>query len=62
MRQADLNRVKRAKDHLKAAITQLKSIMWVHTSEMEDTLINKSREVIVDADRYLDDILNIQDK
>lgn len=62
MRQADINRVKRAKEHLKAAATILSSIKWEKTTLMESELIQKSKDEMRDADGYLDDILNIQGK
>lgn len=62
MRQADINRVNRAKQHLNAAITQLNSIQWIHVSNIEDSLKMRAKEMIGDADSILDDILNIQGK
>ena len=62
MRQADINRVNRAKEHLLAALTQLDSIKWVHISNKEDCLRMQAKDIIKDADGYLNDIINIQDK
>lgn len=59
MRPADINRVKRAKEHLKAAATVLSSIKWENTTLMESELIQKSKDEMRDADGYLDDIINI---
>lgn len=62
MRQADINRVNKAKYHLKASTTILSSIKWEHRSNMEDQFIQKSKQHIKSADLYLDDIINIQDQ
>lgn len=62
MRQADINRVNKAKYHLKAATTILSSIKWENRSNMEDHCIQESKHHIKSADLYLDDIINIQDQ
>ena len=59
MRQADINRVYKAKEKLQAAFGKLADIPWLHTNEFESNLIQKARATLVDADRYLDDIINI---
>lgn len=61
MRQADINRVKKAKEHLKAALTLLTNIKWEHTSFNEDYFINQAKDTIRNADGHLADIINIQD-
>ena len=38
MRPADINRAKRALDHLEAAMTQLQSIKWENLSSQDYTL------------------------
>ena len=59
MRQADINRVNRAKEHLKAAITQLNSIKWENQTGMEETFISLAKADIKEADSHLNDIINI---
>ena len=60
MRQADINRVKKAKEHLKAAVTILSNIKWENTTMMESHLIMEAKDNIRSADMQLDDITNIQ--
>lgn len=60
MRQADINRVKKAREHLKAATTILSSIKWENLTGMEDMMIIQSKDSIKVADMHLDDIINIQ--
>ena len=62
MRQADINRVKKAKEHLKAATTILTNIKWENTTLMESHLIMEAKDNIRSADIQLDDITNIQEK
>lgn len=62
MRPADINRVKKAREHLKAATTILTSIKWENVSAMEYDFIMQSKVAIRDADGHLADILNIQDR
>lgn len=61
MRQADINRVKKAKEHLKAATILLCNIKWENTTMMESEFIGKTKDSIQDADFHLDDIIKIQD-
>ncbi len=60
MRQPDINRVKRAKEHLKAAITVLSNINWLNTTMIESNFITLAKEDIEEADAHLTDIINIQ--
>ena len=60
MRQPDINRVKRAKEHLKAATTILCNINWLNTSMIESNFITLAKEDIEEADAHLTDIINIQ--
>lgn len=62
MRQADINRVNKAKEHLKAAVTILSNIKWENTTMMESHLIMEAKDNIRSADMQLDDITNIQEK
>lgn len=62
MRQADINRVNRAKEHLKAAVTQLNSIKWENQSITEETFIKNAKDDIRGADAHLDDIITINKK
>lgn len=60
MRQADINRVKRAKEHLKAATTILSSIKWENMKTLEDNFVREAKVSIREADFLLDDIIGIQ--
>ena len=62
MRQADINRVVRAREHLKAATTLLSNIKWENTKGMEDLYLQQAKGSIRDADISLNSILFIQDK
>ena len=61
MRQADINRVNKAREHLKAATTLLSNIKWENVNGMEDLLMIQSKSSIADADRSLEHITKIQD-
>lgn len=61
MRQADINRVRKAREHLKAATSILSNIKWENVNGVEDLLMIQSRTSIADADRSLDHIGKIQD-
>lgn len=60
MRQADINRVNRAKEHLNAATTILSSIKWENMKTLESDFVRKAKESIREADFHLDDIIRIQ--
>ena len=60
MGQADINRVNRAKEHLKAATTILTNIKWENMKTLESDFVRKAKESIQEADFHLDDIINIQ--
>lgn len=60
MRQPDLNRVNKAKEHLKAARTLLDNIRWENTNTMEDHFLAEAKRKMIDAGFPLDDIINIQ--
>ena len=62
MRQADLNRVKKAKEHFKAAVTILNNIKWENINSLESDFLKKCKEWAGVADSYLDDIINIQNR
>ena len=62
MRQADINRVVKAREHLKAATTLLSNIKWENVNGMEDLYLQQSKGSIHDADTSLNSILFIQDK
>ena len=59
MRQPDINRVLKAKQHIKAATALLKNIKWENRSMMEDGFINTAIVYVNTADYSLDDIINI---
>lgn len=61
MRQPDINRVKKAMEHLKAATTILSNIKWENQNSMESYLISETKSQIQDADTTMMDLLNIQD-
>lgn len=61
MRQPDINRVKKAREHLKAATTILSNIKWENQNSVESYLINETKSQIQDADSTMMDLLNIQD-
>ena len=61
MRQPDINRVKKAREHLKAATTILSNIKWENQNSMESYLISETKSQIQDADTTMMDLLNIQD-
>lgn len=62
MRQADINRVNRAKRLLKDATTILSSIKWENTNKDEDYLLKVAKEQMEYADFYLEDIISMQEK
>ena len=43
MRQADINRVVKAREHLKAATTLLSNIKWENVNGMEDLYLQQSK-------------------
>ena len=57
----NVDRVKKAREHLKAATTLLNNIKWENIDGMEDLLMIQSKTSISDADRSLDHITKIQD-
>jgi hypothetical protein len=59
MRQADINRVNKAKEHLRAATILLSNIKWENITMMESEFIGKTKDSIQDADFHLDDILHL---
>lgn len=60
MRQADINRVNKAREHLKAAVTILLNIKWENRTMTEDYFIAQAGEGIADAQRNLEDIIHFQ--
>lgn len=69
MRQADINRVNKAKEHLKAAVNLINGIRWDLTEQGDENMLtmvtkmsfcNKSRDLIKSADSYLTDVINMQ--
>lgn len=61
MRQADINRVVKAREHLKAATTLLSNIKWENTHGMEDLYLQQAKGSIHDADISLNSVIFIQD-
>lgn len=62
MRQADINRVNKAKQHLQAAVTILQNIKWENINSKENYLLGQVGEYIAGANTYLENIINIQGK
>lgn len=62
MRQPDINRANKAKEHIKAAVNLLSSISWVHLNQIQDTLVGKAKNELWVADKYLDDIIALKDQ
>ena len=62
MRQADINRINKAKEHLKAAIALLRNIKWENRNYHEDEFIHDSVQHIESAGMSLDDVLSIQER
>ena len=61
MRQPDINRVVKAREHLKAATTILNNIKWDNVNGMEDLYLQQARGSIKDADISLNSTIFIQD-
>lgn len=59
MRAPDLNRVKRAQEHLNAAKTQLRSIKWENISVSEYELLRKALDETKELDYRLQDIVTV---
>lgn len=60
MRQADLNRVDRARKHLKDATDTLNKIPWDKVNNMEYRFLLSAKDAIESVKMHLDDIINIQ--
>jgi len=60
MREPDLNRVRKARTHLSAAVALLNSIKWENINQNEDEFRRYAKEDIGLADNYLADIEHIQ--
>lgn len=59
MRAPDLNRVKRAQEHLNAAKTQLRSIKWENITYGEYELLLKALDEAKELDFRLQDIVTV---
>lgn len=59
MRAPDLNRVKRAQEHLNAAKTQLRSIKWENITYGEYELLLKALDKAKELDFRLQDIVTV---
>lgn len=59
MRAPDLNRVKRAQEHLNAAKTQLRSIKWENVSFGEYELLLKALDEAKNLDQRLQDVVTV---
>ena len=61
MKQPDINRVRKAQDHIKAALTVLGNIKWENTGAREDGLLLEAKASFAAANVYLADIINMQE-
>lgn len=62
MRPQDIKRATRAVKHLKDALTALSSISWVYLTREQDNLVARAKNEISMADKYLDELLALNDK
>ena len=53
MRQPDINRVKRAMEHIMAAITNINSIKWENRNSKEDAILETTKEILAKEYRVL---------
>lgn len=53
MRQPDINRVKRAMEHIMAAITNINSIKWENRTSKEDAILETTKEILAEEYRVL---------
>ena len=58
MRQADINRVKKAQSHIEAARTLLQNIKWENLSTIEDTCRGNAYDGLKSAEYGLIDMVN----
>lgn len=61
MKQPDINRVRKAQDHIKAALTVLGNIKRQNTSMREDALLREAKGAFATASFYLTYIIDIQE-
>lgn len=61
MRSPDMNRVKKAQEHLKAAKTLISNIKWENVTELEYDFIVKAKDKVEDSEGHLQDIITIQE-
>ena len=59
MRNPDINRIKKAIQHVEAAKTVLSSIKWDNTSMMEDHFIHSAKDYLQSARCSLEDVITI---
>ena len=59
MRQPDINRAKRALEHVEAAMTLLESIKWENVSGEEYTLKQSCNRLLKDTEGTIQDLVRI---
>ena len=53
MRQPDINRVKRAMEHIQASIVCINSIKWEHRTNDEEAFLEQTKRILADEYRNL---------
>lgn len=59
MRQPDINRARRALEHVEAAMTQLEGIKWENVSGDEYTLKQSCNRLLKDSEGTIQDLIRI---
>lgn len=59
MRQPDINRARRALEHVEAAMTQLEGIKWENISGEEYTLKQSCNRLLKDSEGSIQDLIRI---
>lgn len=59
MRQPDINRARRALEHVEAAMTQLEGIKWENISGEEYTLKQSCNRLLKDSEGTIQDLIRI---
>lgn len=59
MRQPDINRARRALEHVEAAMTQLEGIKWENISGDEYTLKQSCNRLLKDSEGTIQDLIRI---
>ena len=59
MRQPDINRVKRAMEHIEAAKTHLNSIKWENMSDKENRMVNSALESLCEPSSVIKAVISV---